>query len=73
MQANEHLYPTSPSLVIVLTNQIPGTAIVDLWSFVERFSKKLETYYMYMIINLQILLEIPDPNDLFDLLLNAVL
>ena len=43
MQANEHLYPTSPSLVIVLTNQIPETAVVDLWSFVEIFSKKLET------------------------------
>ena len=44
IEANEHLHPRSPLLVIVLTNQIPETAIVDLWSFVERFSKKLETY-----------------------------
>ena len=29
---------------IVLTNQIPETAVVDLWSFVEIFSKKLETH-----------------------------
>jgi hypothetical protein len=50
---------------------------VDLWSFVERFSKKLETHkhsnWLKLHPSLVILFNISDPIFVFDFILKCVL